>query len=158
MTNVQIYKSPPHIFVLALTVSEVKISNYLPLKSRSRSRSTLFTITTFDGNCQNLQISPTHFCGRSYRFRDIKKLICYLQKVDQGHRVQFFKLHYSMAYQNLLMSSVHFLCWLLPFQRYKIVKYFVSRKQVKVTDSNYLNCNIRWQMLNSTNVSHTFLF
>ena len=31
-----------------------------------------FAITSFDGKCQNLQISPTHFCASSYSFRDIK--------------------------------------------------------------------------------------
>ena len=44
---------------------------FLPPKSRSKSQSAIFSITPFDGKCQNLQMSPTHFCASSYIFRDI---------------------------------------------------------------------------------------
>ena len=53
---------------------DIKMLNYLPPKSRSRSKSKIFAITPFDGKCQNLQLSPTHFYATSYRFRDINIL------------------------------------------------------------------------------------
>ena len=37
-------------------------------------------------------MSPTNFCASSYRFRDINYFNFELQKVDQGHRVQFFTI------------------------------------------------------------------
>ena len=37
-------------------------------------------------------MSPTHFCASSYRFIDIT-----IQKVGQGHGVQFLQLHHLMA-------------------------------------------------------------
>ena len=43
-----------HIFALALTVSNINFFNIWPPKSTSRSRSTIFSISPFDGKCQNL--------------------------------------------------------------------------------------------------------
>ena len=58
MANVKIYKCIPHIFVLALTISEkYKFCNLLSPKSGSWSQSAIFAITQFDCKCQNLQIS-----------------------------------------------------------------------------------------------------
>ena len=71
MANVKNLRMFLHIFELALTFSEIKMLNFLPLKSRSRSRCAIFAIIPFDGKCQNLQMSPIHFCARPYRFRDI---------------------------------------------------------------------------------------
>ena len=51
------------------------------------SQSAIFAITPFDGKYQNLQMSLTPFGASSYRYRDIKTLTSYLQKVDQGHVV-----------------------------------------------------------------------
>ena len=61
---------------------------------KSMSRSTISAITSFDGKCQNLQMSP-HFCTTS-----------------------------SM------------------FQRYKNVTYVTSKKQVKVTECNFVNLTL----------------
>ena len=38
-------------------------------------------------------MSLLHFYARSYHFSDIKCLSFYLQKVGQGHKVQFSRLH-----------------------------------------------------------------
>ena len=75
MANVQIYKCLPHMFALSLTISDIYIYIYiyiLPPKCRSRLGSTNFVLTPFDGKCQILQMSPTHFCASSHRFEDIK--------------------------------------------------------------------------------------
>ena len=66
---------------------------FLPPKSRSRSQSAILAMTPFHGKCENLQMSLLHFYARSYHFSDIKCLSFYLQKVGQGHRVQFSRLH-----------------------------------------------------------------
>ena len=59
---------------LLVTCDEQPLDSYfLPLKSRSRSRSAIL-----DGKCQNLQMSQ--ICASSYRFRDIQILNLYLQK------------------------------------------------------------------------------
>ena len=58
---------------------------------------TIFTMTPLDDKCRNLQVSPTHFSASSYSFRYINILIFYLQKVGQGHGVQFWQLQRSMA-------------------------------------------------------------
>ena len=42
-------------------------------------------------------MSPTNFCATSYRFRDIQSLHFYLQKVGEGHGVQFSQIHHLMA-------------------------------------------------------------
>ena len=57
MANVKIYKCLPQIFVLSYHFRDIQISNFLPLKNRSRSQSTIFPITPFDGKYQNLQTS-----------------------------------------------------------------------------------------------------
>ena len=56
----------------------------------SRSQSTIFTMTPFDSKYQNLQQIATHVCISSYPFRDINFSNVYLQKVFQGHEVQYF--------------------------------------------------------------------
>ena len=61
------------------------------------SQSAMYSIATCDGKCQSLHIAPTHFGSISYRFRDVKMFIFYLQNVGQGHGVQFSQLHHSMA-------------------------------------------------------------
>ena len=93
----QIYKCLQHTFALALPISEIKIFKLLPLKSSSRSWSEIFAIKPFDGNCQSPQMFPAHFCNRSYCFRNITFFIFDIQKVGQGHGVQFSQLSYSMA-------------------------------------------------------------
>ena len=60
-----------------------------PSKSRSRSRSTIFALTPFDGKCENLQKSPPHFCASSRCLRDIKVLHFGFSHVGQDHGVQF---------------------------------------------------------------------
>ena len=56
---------------------------------RSRLRSIIFATTSFDCKRQTLQMSPIYFWASSYRFRDIKLSIFYIQKVCQGHEMQF---------------------------------------------------------------------
>ena len=55
IANDKIYKYLPYIFVLALSVSEILKKLNLLLKSRSKLQSAIFSITPFDGICQNLQ-------------------------------------------------------------------------------------------------------
>ena len=97
MVNNEIYKILPTFLTLALTVSDIYYFYILPSKSRSRSCSTIFTMTQFDGKCQNLQKIPVHFCANSYRFRGIEIKNKYLQKVGQGHGEQFLQLVHSMT-------------------------------------------------------------
>ena len=47
--------------------------------NRSRSRSTTFALTPFDGKCQNVQKTHTYFCTSSIFFRDINFLNVYLK-------------------------------------------------------------------------------
>ena len=50
-------QTSPTRFALAFTVSDIKILNILPSKSRSRSRIAIFALTLFHGKYQNLQNS-----------------------------------------------------------------------------------------------------
>ena len=96
----------------------VKIFNVWPSNNRSRSRGTIFAITSFGGKCQNLQISLTRVCVSSYRFTDKNFHCFYLQKVGQGHgedkcsfglRPQMFiciLLHFLAKYENERMSHI----------------------------------------------------
>ena len=43
-------------------------------RRREAVRATTAVMTPFDVKCQHLQMSPTHFCVRSYRVGDIKNL------------------------------------------------------------------------------------
>ena len=70
---------------------------FRPLKSRSRSRSTIFAITPFDGNCQSPPMSPTYF-ALARTVSDIQKFKTFHhQKVGRGHGVQSSQLHQSMT-------------------------------------------------------------
>ena len=59
----------------------------------------------FDGKCQNLPMSPTHFCAISYVSEKND-----LQKVGQGHGVQFSQLLHLMA--NIKIYKFHLLYFL----------------------------------------------
>ena len=110
MANVKINKCLPHIFELAPTVfRDINFFNLLPSKSRSKSRNAIFEITLFDGKCQILQMTPTHFCASSYRFRDKDLLNFYLEKVGQGYEAQFLQLHRSMANVKIYKCLLHIL-------------------------------------------------
>ena len=62
MTNIKVYKSRRRLFSLSLAISEIKHFKILTLKSESRSQSTIFAMTPFDGKYQNLQKSlDAHF-------------------------------------------------------------------------------------------------
>ena len=72
MTNVKIYNCHPQFCCHSSYRSRyIKFSTSLPSKSRSRSRSAIFSIIPFDCKFQNLQMSPTHFCAGSYNLRYI---------------------------------------------------------------------------------------
>ena len=103
-----------------------KIFKCLPSKSRSRSRSAIFS--PFDGKCQNLQMSPTHNCTSSYRFRDIEILKFLPPKVGQGHGVQFSQLQHSMANVKIYKCQPNILRKPSLLQRYKNFKLFTSKK------------------------------
>ena len=60
VANIKMYKVILCIFALALTFSEIyQISNCVPSKCRSWSRSAIFECTIFHGKCQNLQMYST---------------------------------------------------------------------------------------------------
>ena len=59
---------------------DIPILHFLPSKSRSRSRSTIAAMTSFDVKCQNLQEILTSFYASSYLFRAILIVFVYLQK------------------------------------------------------------------------------
>ena len=58
-------------FALAHRFRDINFFNFWPSESRSMARSTIFAIIPFNGKCQNVHMSPTHFCTSSYRFRDV---------------------------------------------------------------------------------------
>ena len=51
----------------------------------SRVESTILALGPFDGKCQNLQKTLTHFIVSSFRFRDNKYFLFDLQKAGRGH-------------------------------------------------------------------------
>ena len=89
------------------------------------SRSTIIAITPFDSKCQYLHMSPKHF-PLDLTVAKVKKFyISELQKVGQGHGVQFKQLHQMMAN----------------------VKIVGQGHEVQLS-----NCTKWWQMSKSTNV------
>ena len=74
------------IFALALIISGYTNFKFVAFTGRSLSRSAIIEITPLDGKCQNLQMTPTHFCASSYRIRYINFLTFHLQKVGQSQR------------------------------------------------------------------------
>ena len=73
MENVKIFKWFPHIFALALIVSEIY---FLIFTSKKQVKFTEYNFLNYTIRWQisNLQMSVKHFfCARSYRFRDITK-------------------------------------------------------------------------------------
>ena len=101
-----------HFYTSSHRFRDINILRFWPSKSRSRSWSTIFAMTQFDGKCknlgqgqrvqfselytirwQNLQMYRTHFCTSSYCFRDINILHFWPSKSKhQGHGVQFFAI------------------------------------------------------------------
>ena len=73
------------------------IYNFWLPKCMSRSRRTIFSVTPFDGKCQNIQINPKSFCANFHLFRDIKILKFYVQNIGQGHGVQFSQWRLPLA-------------------------------------------------------------
>ena len=74
----------------------ITILDFLPLKIRSRSHDAIFAVTPFENNCQNLKCLP-HIFALSLTFRIYKnENKNYLQKVGQGHWVQFSQFHHSI--------------------------------------------------------------
>ena len=53
-------------------------------------------MTPFNGKCQNLQKTPTHFWASTYHFKDNNILNNWPRQVGQDHRVQFSQWHHSM--------------------------------------------------------------
>ena len=95
--NIKIYKRLRLIFVQTLTISDIlKFIYFLPSKSRSKSSSTIFAMTTFDSKYQNLQDSHTFF-AILYLCREYSFLVCDIQKVGKCHGVQIPRWHHSMV-------------------------------------------------------------
>ena len=72
-------------------------------------------MTPFNGKCQNLQMSPTHFCTSSYHFRDIKNLPS--KRRSRSHIKIFPITPFDNIFPNLKMSLTHFCS--ISYQRYK---------------------------------------
>ena len=83
--------SPAHLCVISYRFKDKKVF-FLNSNSRSRSHGTIFAMTPFDGKCQNIQMSQTLIV-----LDILKNLILELQNLGEGHDVQFWYLHHSMA-------------------------------------------------------------
>ena len=85
MANVKIYKCFPHIFALALTISDIQKlkKNYLKKVGQGHG-------TQLHHSMANVKIYKClqHIFALALIISEIKKFqICDLQKVGQGHRV-----------------------------------------------------------------------
>ena len=112
MANDKSYKRLTHTYALAQTVSEtLKVLIFLPSKSRSRSQSIIVTMTMFNGKCQNLQKTPTHFCASYYCFRDLKYLNFVSLKHGKCHIEQIYaSTLFDGKCSNLQKTPTYFLC------------------------------------------------
>ena len=74
-------------------------------------------------------------------------MIYYLQKIGQGHEVQFSKLNHSMANVKFYKCLQHTLRQLLTFQRYKNFKFCPSKigqgHRVQFSQANYAMANVK---------------
>ena len=120
------------------------------------SRSIILATMPFDGKCQNLQMSTTNFSSSSYRFRDIKISIFYLQKVKV---IESNFLCYTIRQQKSNSTHVFHAMYASSYRYhiYNIVLIFISKKQVKIRECNFRIYTIRLQISKSTNVSHMVL-
>ena len=64
----------------------------------------------------------------------------------------FANIPLSDKYQNLQLSSTHVFASFYHFRYIIFFKYFTFKQQVKVTECNFCNYTIRWQISKSTNV------
>ena len=81
------------------------------LQKVGQGHSAIFIIRPFDGKCQNVQMTPTHFCASSYRFRDITILNCWPQKRRlRSWSAILANTPFNGKGQNLQMSPLHFCC------------------------------------------------
>ena len=90
-----------------------------------------FAITPLNGNYRTLQIFPTHFflalaISKIYNFQ-----ILYLQKVGQGHGVQFSQTPFDGRCQNLQMSPAHFRANSYRFRYIQIKKISPTKSRSK---------------------------
>ena len=77
------------ILALVVTVSkDINVAKFIPWKSRSRSLSTTLAIVYF-GKYQNVKHRLIHFWAGSHRSKILTFLMFYLEKIGQGHTVQF---------------------------------------------------------------------
>ena len=105
---------------------DINIKNCWPSKSRSRSWNAIFAITPFDGKCQNLQKTPTHFCARYCRFRYINILTFkMLIKVTEA---QFLKCHHLMANVKIYTRLPHIIPLALTVSEIYKFKFFNLHK------------------------------
>ena len=95
LTNIKIYKSHPVQFCTSSRFWDNNATYFYLKRSRARSWSTIFAMTPFEGNNQNLQKSSDAL------FLTISEILTFhvfdLQKGDQDDGVQFSQLGHSMA-------------------------------------------------------------
>ena len=99
----------------------------LPSKSRSRSQSTIFAMTSFAGKCHNLQKSPTHFCASCYRFR-IFFILFLPSKSKLRSRSTISQWHHSMANVKIYKGLPHIFALALTVSKILTLQIFTFKK------------------------------
>ena len=150
LENIEIYKSCSMHFALVLAVLDINLLNLWPSKSRSRSRSTTFVITPFNGKCKNLQKSSKVFkevfkllwklqssknFSKSFSKNFLKK-ICFffgkkvfkkvfkIQKTSfSNFKVQTFQRSFQRSFQSFQKSSTRFCASFRRFRDINIYKF-----------------------------------
>ena len=127
---------------------------YVSSKSRSRSQSTIFALTLFDGKCQNLQKTSTHFCANCYHFRYI---IFLFKKVDQDHGVQISHWYHSMANITIYKRLSHIFVLALTVSDILIFLNFDLQKLGQCHILQFLHWHCSMENIKIYRRLHTFL-
>ena len=97
---------------------------------KSSSWIVIFAMTPFDGKCQNQQMTRTHFCASSYRFRYIKKN-CSPKIRSMAQRTIFANTPFDGKCQNVQMFLPHVQVLALTISEITIFQIFYRQKALQ---------------------------
>ena len=142
--NIQIYKSHSVAFLRWLSISE--ISNCLPLKSRSRLPNTILTMFSFLWHISNSTKVYPHIFALSPIVSEILTFqILYLQKErswSKKYRIDAIRWQISKC----IKINPYIFALDLIVQRCQGFKFVTVKKYRLLSEYNFYNCTIRWQI------------
>ena len=121
MASGKMYKTLPHFFALARTVSEILPIEIWDLQKVGQGHVVHFSqLHHWMANVKNLQKSPRQFCSSSHRFRDIYTYnILHSKSRSRSRRTIFALTLFDGKYKNL-QKTRNFCAWSYRFRAINI--------------------------------------